>query len=306
MLSLPIIDFSKQEVECDSLKGQVRTAVEEFGAFEALFDPDVDLRKAIFGAFEEVFNLPLETKQLNVCKNTLGYIGQNPNIPLYESLAVEEANILEKVDQGFTNVLWPEGKPALSKTILSFAKQVAKLDETIRRMILESFGLEKYMDEHLTSTIYILRGFKYRSPQTTEPISGIPPHQDTGLLTILCQVNEVDGLGVRTKDGEWIDVKLSPNSFIVLLGESFHAWLNGRAPAPYHRVMMSGDKERFSIGLFSVCKGSYVLEAPKEIVDAEHPLLYKPFDYATYLELKLKNRSASNAQPTTLKDYFGV
>lgn len=308
MLRLPVIDFSKQELEIEreSLRDQVRRALEEFGAFEALFDkiPGGELRPAIFGAFEEIFNLSLETKQRNVCKKTLGYVGHNPIIPLYESVAIEEANTIEKVDQGFTNLLWPEGKQPLSETIQFFTEQVAKLDETIRRITLESYGLEKYIDEHLASTTYTLRGFRYKSPQNTESMVGIPPHTDSTVLSILCQVNEVDGLGILTKDGDWIDVKLSPNSFIVLIGESFHAWLNGRLPAPYHRVIMSGNKERFSVGLFSISNEDYSIKAPKELVDAEHPLLYKPFEYAKYIEFSNQYRSKRGAMPT-LKDFCG-
>ncbi|GLT41716.1 hypothetical protein SLA2020_157600 [Shorea laevis] len=310
MLRLPVIDFSKQGLESDSVKGQVREALEEYGAFEALFDkvPNLELRQAIFGAFEEIFDLPLEIKQRNVYrKSSLGYIGQSPVVPLYESIAVDQANVLEKVDQGFTNILFPDGNPTLSKNIQSFTEQVAKLDEIIRRMILESFGLEKYMDEHLNSTTYTLRGFKYTSPQTTESKVGLIPHQDKNMISILYQLNEVDGLEIQTKDGEWISVKASPESFIVLIGESLHAWLNGRLSAAYHRVMMAGDKARYSLGLFSVGKGGYLIKAPEEMVDEEHPLLYKPFDFAKFLEDLGNNRQQGGQKVEfTLKAYCGA
>ncbi|GKV04301.1 hypothetical protein SLEP1_g16473 [Rubroshorea leprosula] len=309
-LRLPVIDFSTQELEWDLVKGQVREALEEYGAFEALFDkvPNLELWQAIFGTFEEIFDLPLEIKRRNVYrKSSLGYIGQSPVVPLYESIAVDRANVLEKVDQGFTNILFPEGNPTLSKNIQSFTEQVAKLDEIIRRMILESFGLEKYMDEHLNSTTYTLRGFKYTSPKTTESKVGLIPHQDKNMISILYQLNEVDGLEIQTKDGEWISVKASPESFIVVIGESLHAWLNGRLSAVYHRVMMTGDKARYSLGLFSVAKDGYLVKAPEEMVDEEHPLLYKPFDFAKFLEYLGNNRKQGGQKvELTLKAYCGA
>ncbi|BFG24576.1 hypothetical protein CerSpe_108500 [Prunus speciosa] len=88
-------------------------------------------------------------------------------------------------------------------------------------MILESLGLEKYLEEHLNSTDYLLRVMKYKAPQTNETKIGIPPHTDKNIVTILHQ-NQVDGLEVQTKDGKWINVKPSSDSFIALIGESLH------------------------------------------------------------------------------------
>lgn len=53
-------------------------------------------------------------------------------------------------------------------------------------------------------------------------------------------------------------------------------WCNGRLQCPRHRVMVRGHETRYSIGLFSGVKGTIV--CPKELVDEEHPVLFKPFD----------------------------
>ncbi|KAJ0006678.1 hypothetical protein Pint_30628 [Pistacia integerrima] len=236
-LRLPVIDFSKPNLkpgspEWDSVKSQVRKALEEFGCFEALFDKvPVELRKSIFGALEALFDLPLQTKLRNLSKKPFhGYVGQYPQVPLYESMGIDDANIIEKVES-MTNNLWPEGKESFSKTIVSFSEQVSELDQTIRRMILESFNLEKDRDEHMNSTNYLLR------------------------VTILYQ-NQVDGLEVQTKNGEWIQLKPSPDSFIAMIGDSLYAWTNGRLYSPYHRVMMTGNEARYSAGLFSIPKAA--------------------------------------------------
>jgi isopenicillin N synthase-like dioxygenase len=61
------------------------------------------------------------------------------------------------------------------------------------------------------------------------------------------------------------------------------AWTNGRLHSPNHRVMMTGNEARYSAGLFSIPKAGYIVEAPKELVDEEHPLLFKPFDHVKFL-----------------------
>ncbi|CAB4272703.1 unnamed protein product [Prunus armeniaca] len=57
----------------------------------------------------------------------------------------------------------------------------------------------------------------------------------------------------------------------------FSAWTNGRLHSPYHRAMMSGNEARYSTGLFSVPKEGYIIKAPDEVVDEEHPLIMLNF-----------------------------
>ena len=49
-------------------------------------------------------------------------------------------------------------------------------------------------------------------------VLGVTPHSDGGALTILLQVNEMDGLQVK-KDGIWVPVKPLPDAFIVNIGD---------------------------------------------------------------------------------------
>ncbi|KAL3335344.1 hypothetical protein AABB24_031519 [Solanum stoloniferum] len=87
------------------------------------------------------------------------------------------------------------------KTIQSYSEQLSKLDKTIRRMIMESLGVEKYMDEHMNSANYPLRLIKYKEPQSDETKTGLSAHTDKNIVTILYQ-NQVKGLEILTKDGQ--------------------------------------------------------------------------------------------------------
>ena len=87
-------------------------------------------------------------------------------------------------------------------------------------MVFESYGAEKYLDSHFNSAAYLLRIAKYRVPHKDEGTLGGLPHTDKNFLTVLHQ-NDVDGLEIQTKDGDWISYKSSPNSFIVMAGELF-------------------------------------------------------------------------------------
>lgn len=123
---LPIIDFSKTgnnpgSPEWNSVKSQVHKALVEYGCFEALFNKiSAETRKAVFTSVEELFDLPLQTKLQNASKKPFhGYVGQYPQVPLYESMGIDDANIAGKVED-VTKVLWPEGNPSFRFTSLLF------------------------------------------------------------------------------------------------------------------------------------------------------------------------------------------
>ncbi|XP_062086869.1 probable 2-oxoglutarate-dependent dioxygenase AOP1 [Humulus lupulus] len=308
-LRFPSVDFSVQlkpgTPEWNTVRTQVRQALEEFGCFEAKFDKiPIDIRKALLDAVQELFDLPLQTKLRNISKKPFhGYLGQYPHLPLYESMGIDDANIRENVEN-LTTILWPNGNPKFCETIQSYSDQLSELDQIIRRMILESLGVEKYLEEHMESTNYLLRVMKYKGPQTPETKLGLNAHRDKNIVTILNQ-NQVEGLEVQTKDGEWISFKpSSSDSFIVMIGDSLYAWANGRLHSPNHRVMMTGNEARYSTGLFSIPKAGYMVKAPEELVDEDHPLLFKPFDHVQFLYY-YQSQIAQKA-PSDLRCYCGL
>lgn len=108
-----------------------------------------------------------------------------------------------------------------SETIKSYSEDLSELDQIVRRMILESLGVDKYLEEHMESTNYLLRVMKYKGPETKETKLGLNSHTDKNIVTILHQ-NQVEGLEVQTKDGQWINVTPSPHNFIVMIGDSLY------------------------------------------------------------------------------------
>lgn len=83
------------------------------------------------------------------------------------------------------------------------------------------------------------------------------------------------------------------------------AWSNGRLHPARHRVVMSGDKERFSCGLFSVPKDIMTIEVPPELVDEDHPLIFRPFKYPDYVSFVYSKENGKNREHA-LEMYAGV
>ncbi|KAB2086399.1 hypothetical protein ES319_A04G028700v1 [Gossypium barbadense] len=175
------------------------------------------------------------------------------------------------------NALWPQGNISFSKTLASFTQLASELQKKILKMILESFGLEKYMDEFIDSTNYQLRIMKYEKPKTNDSTPALAAHCDTNTMTLLYQ-NEV--------------------------------WLNGRLPSPVHRVIMKGNEDRYSLGLFTRPRGGYVIKVANELVDDNNPILFKPHDHEEFLKIFYSEITQAAVQfegyITRLKAYCSV
>jgi hypothetical protein len=60
------------------------------------------------------------------------------------------------------------------------------------------------------------------SPHERHPdvVLGVSRHKDPGALTVLVQ-DEVGGLEVRRKDGEWVGVQPRRDAFVINVGDAF-------------------------------------------------------------------------------------
>lgn len=108
----------------------------------------------------------------------------------------------------------------VSEIMHSHATLLSELEKMVMRMIFESYGVEKHYDSHVESISYLIRVMKYRVPQKEEThIGALEIHTDKGFISILHQ-NQVNGLEVKTKAGEWINVDFPRSSFIVMAGDA--------------------------------------------------------------------------------------
>ncbi|KAJ0985625.1 hypothetical protein J5N97_003981 [Dioscorea zingiberensis] len=286
------IDFSGLDPASPGSKGwaevraQVVDALVSYGWFEAVYDKvRPELKESLFGsAMKELFGLPLDAKLRNISDKPFhGYLGQIPYLS-YESLAVAQPHDPHAV-KDFADILWPQGRPAnICETVSSFSKLLAELDQMVHRMVLESFGAEKHYEPHMKTNKLLLRLSEYPAQLQGdgEKKIGLVPHRDKNTLAIICQ-NQVDGLEMETKDGQWVLALPSSTSFIVIAGDTLRAWTNGRIYSPLHSINVGGNVTRYSTILFSMPEDDLVIEPMPELVDESHPSLFKPYAYPDYV-----------------------
>ncbi|TYJ99087.1 putative 2-oxoglutarate-dependent dioxygenase AOP1 [Cucumis melo var. makuwa] len=310
---LPVVKFCSENLKSGTKEWvftmkKVREALEDYGCFVALYDSvSAEVSSNMFDSLKELFDdVPLERKLQNVSEKPYhGYFGQNPLMPIHESMGIEHP-ILPTNINSFTNLMWPSrGNDSFRESVTTYAKLVSELDERVKRMVFESYGVGNALKSHMESTKYLMRMIKYRVPKEKEMNLGAFPHTDKSFLTILHQ-NEVNGLQIKTRDNKWIQYhpfsSSSTSSFIVMAGDAFFAWSNGRIYSPPHRVIMSGNRERYSVGLFSFNNG--IVQIPEELVDDKHPQLFNPFDHQDFLRFYSTERGQNS--PCAIKAYCGV
>ncbi|KAA0058791.1 putative inactive 2-oxoglutarate-dependent dioxygenase AOP2 isoform X2 [Cucumis melo var. makuwa] len=225
---LPVINFSDEKVKAEGsvewrrTSKKVREALEEYGCFIAKYEGvGKELREEVLKAVKELFELPIERKKMNKYEKPFnGYVGELRTLPLHESLGIDDATNFNGV-QSFSHLMWPEGNHHFSATLHSFAKIAEELDKMVTKMIFESYGVEKYYNSHADSITYLLRILKNKAPQSPDPTLCLVDHTDKSFTTMIYQ-DHINGLELKTKNGQWIQVdNSSPSSFVVIAGDAF-------------------------------------------------------------------------------------
>mmetsp|Transcript_82831 Transcript_82831/g.134315 ORF Transcript_82831/g.134315 Transcript_82831/m.134315 type:complete len:183 (-) Transcript_82831:9-557(-) len=79
--------------------------------------------------------------------------------------------------------------------------------------------------------------------------SGVGPHSDSGMLTLLVQ-DSTGGLEAQLPGGSWISVAPRRGMLVVNLGEMLQVATRGYFLATVHRVVNTPGKERLSLPFF--------------------------------------------------------
>ncbi|WCJ40695.1 2-oxoglutarate (2OG) and Fe(II)-dependent oxygenase superfamily protein [Euphorbia peplus] len=210
--------------------------------------------------------------------------------------------------QNITNLLWPHGNQHFCETVYTYALLLAEMQELLVKMLCDSYNIEKgYSESHIKSTTYAMGLFKYERANQTDAKLSLRGHRDMSFLSILHQ-NQTKGLEIRIEDGEkheWVFYEpSSPSSFIVFAADTCMGWSNNRVKSCYHRVVVEGGEVRYSVGIFAYLTG--LIKVPKELVDENHPLKYKPFESQPFIDSYLTSNDPDKYDRNNLKVYCGI
>ena len=147
--------------------------------------------------------------------------------------------------------LWPKFVPTLEQNAMNYFEHA----HVVARHLMRGFALGLELDENFflrTSSAPLSRGsfvyYPHQPKNLPKPQFGVGPHTDFGVLTVLNQDN-VGGLQVQNRDGEWIEAPPIEGTLIVNVADLLSRWTNGAYVSTPHRVINSSGRERLSLVL---------------------------------------------------------
>ena len=267
-MQIPKIDISEIEEKefSRTLLQDFFSAYNKYG-FGYIINHGIEktLIEQLFQVSKQFHSQPLSEKmRVALDHNHRGYIALNTSTDVNSKLAD-----VKKPNQSESFMMMREDKSELPDVYLSGPNQWPKLDNfkevlekytfnmtklgrNLMRLALLSSGIKdlSVMQSLDTPTIWLrLLHYPPISKNSPSDLYGSAPHTDFGCLTILAQ-DEIGGLQVQTREGEWIDVPKLEGSFVVNVGDMLSRYTNGLLRSTPHRVINKSGKERFSCPFF--------------------------------------------------------
>ncbi|CAM6090452.1 unnamed protein product [Calypogeia fissa] len=294
MGEFPVIDFSRMETDRAGIVKQLYSAASEWGFFQLVnHGLTSDELRELQAEGSNFFSLPGEIKQKLGVRSSAGfraYIGDSTQergsaLHWAESLMLRPDslnNVIEKI--------WPDGNPDFKDAVTKFSTRAETINKHLMELLAEGLRLPTdFFSQHLNSkrTLALRWNFYPACPRPSD-VLGASSHTDGCSITLLVQ-DKVGGLQIQ-KDGEWIGIKPIEGSLVVNIGDTLHAWSNGIFKSVLHRVVVNESVHRLSLAAFLNVDSELLISAPEELVDGNHPRLYRPFTSGDYLRRILETR----------------
>ncbi len=236
---IPVIDVSKlrsgtpENALAVALK--IRQAAEDVGFFYISNHgiPEAVIKQA-YSAAKSFFNLPKKLKDsVKINDNHHGYLSvgeakmeQAEKIDLKESFVwgldlPDEHPSVTKENPFLGRNQWPDEMPELKGAVYPFFDAGLQCGRDMMRAF--ALGMELAEDSFLKSTDEpIARSSIIHYPPQPANLGveqfGVAPHTDYGCLTLLWQ-DQVGGLEVQTREGEWVTAHPIENTLVVNVGD---------------------------------------------------------------------------------------
>jgi isopenicillin N synthase-like dioxygenase len=209
-------------------------------------------------------------------------------------------------DRAFAANLWPQYPPLMQRVWTEYYRTMEDLAGRLMRMLAAVLQLpESFFDDKFKAHTSRLRARYYPSrkepPQPGQLRAGA--HTDYGSLAILAAEDRPGGLQAWERSGQWIDVPVVKDCFIVNIGDLTARWTNERWPAALHRVVnpppdAADQTGRLSHIYFQSPNDDLLIECLDVCCGAGQPPKYTPVRAGEYLSTKFEKVDRSRVEVT--------
>ena len=268
--AIPVIDISAlygaAEAPARAVAEQIRRASVEAGFFYVRgHDVPLDLMRATLMAAKYFFAQPEAAKRaIQVNAAHRGYVpfAQTTLARQFRADLKESFNFAWPFEPGDPEMLagkplvgvnqWPPGETAWRGIVEDYYRGVFEVGQRV----LEGFALALDAPRDFFRGLYKrplvrtrLLHYPPQPPEAGADQYGAAPHTDWGCMTLLWQ-DDVGGLEVQNRAGQWIAAPYIEGTFVVNIGDMLARWSNDLFVSTPHRVVNASGRERYSIPMF--------------------------------------------------------
>jgi isopenicillin N synthase-like dioxygenase len=268
-IAIPVINIAAlrggRPADVDKVAAEIATACETAGFFYVV-DHGIacETVAAIFDAARWFFTQPQAKRDvLDVATspNFRGYVPmgiKGPGVPrrMLEAFQIMLELGPDDADVCAGNVMygpnrWPPAAPAFRAAMEAYYDAATALSHQLLGAFARGLDLPvDYFRAFFRKPLTQLRLLHYPPQPPDSDAEGVEAHTDTGAFTILLQ-DQVGGLDVRNRAGEWIRATPIPGSFVINIADMMQRWTNGRFVSTPHRVANRTGQDRISVPFFA-------------------------------------------------------
>ncbi len=182
---------------------------------------------------------------------------------------------------------WPD-IPRFRTVMNAYYQACRSLCEQLHEVFAADLGLAAdYFAPYVDHPSATLRLLHYpANPRAVDERLGAGEHTDYGNVTILAQ-DDVGGLEVRNRDGEWLKAAPIAGAFIVNIGDCLMRWSNDIYLSTPHRVVSPLERERYSVAFFFDPNPDALIETLPGCLRPGEEVHYEPVLFSDYLRARL-------------------
>ncbi|VAI11384.1 unnamed protein product [Triticum turgidum subsp. durum] len=253
---IPIIDYRRLLLELDPRgeeSARLHSACQEWGFFQLVnHSVPADVVEGMKANIQQFFQLPAETKK-RFAQERGQLEGYGQLFVVSEDQKLDWADMLYLYTQppeSRNTKFWPDQPVNFRSTLDRYSGAVKEIADSLLATMAENLGLkQEVIADRCVGGVQSVRMNYYPPCAQAEKVVGFSPHSDADLLTLVLQVNHVQGLQIK-RNGSWFPVRPVEGALIVNIGDIFEMLTNGRYRSIEHRVVVDPEEERLSVAAF--------------------------------------------------------
>ncbi|KAE8730855.1 S-norcoclaurine synthase 1 [Hibiscus syriacus] len=183
----------------------------------------------------------------------------------------------------------PTNPPSFRATFDKYSMELHKVIIHLMKLFAKNLGINhELLASFFEDGIQGVRMNYYPPCAEASKVFGLAPHSDATGLTLLIQVNEVEGLQIKRNE-KWVPIKPKPGAFIVNIGDMLEIMSNGEYKSIEHRAMVNPANGRLSIAAFHNPKMGTQIGPLPDLVKT-NKALYRTLPLEEFLRLKMASK----------------